>query len=210
MQSHDLQTQPRVLLVEGPDDKHVVIQLSARGGLEHNFHIIEKGGKDPLLDSIEAEVDVPGRKVLGILLDADDDLGSRWQAVADRLRREDHLELGKLPVRLDPNGTIVEGRPRVGIWLMPDNRTGGELEDFVAAMIPRDDSVWPRSEAYIESIPAVARKFADAKTQRAKVHAWLATQEEPRRMGLAIKAGDLDASVPNSTAFLNWLRTLFA
>lgn len=210
MQSSDLQTHPRVLLVEGPDDKNVVIQLSARGSLEHNFHIIEKGGKDPLLDSIEVEVVVPGRTVLGILLDADDDLESRWRAVAARLRQEEHLELGDLPDRPEPSGTIVEGRLRVGIWLMPDNRTGGELEDFVAGMIPADDPVWPRAEDYIDGIPALARKFAGRKTQRAKVHSWLAAREEPRLMGIAIKTGDLDAGVPNSTAFVNWLRRLFA
>ena len=42
MQESD--SHPRVLLVEGPDDKHVVIHLSERSGLTQNFVIVEKEG----------------------------------------------------------------------------------------------------------------------------------------------------------------------
>ena len=210
MQESD--SHPRVLLVEGPDDKHVVIHLSERSGLTQNFVIVEKEGINSLLDSIEVEVDIPGRTVLGIMLDANDDLDARWQAVTDRLnrlRQEDHFELPELPEQPNPSGTIIEGRLRIGIWLMPDNSSTGELEDFVGSMIPSGDPVWPLAEAYIEGIPPAERKFAPGKTQRAKVHAWLATREEPRRMGLAIKARDLVTDAANTAAFVGWLRTLF-
>ena len=210
MQESD--THPRVLLVEGPDDKHVVIHLSERSGLAQNFWIIEKEGKDTLLDSIVLEARTPGRTVMGVVLDANDDLDARWQAVTDRLnrlRREDHFDLPDLPATPEPGGTIIEGRLRIGIWLMPDNLSTGELEDFVGSMIPSGDPVWPRAEDFIDGIPPDDRKFARGKIQRAKVHAWLAARESPRPMGLAIKAEDLDTNVPNSTAFANWLRTLF-
>ena len=210
MQESD--SHPRVLLVEGRDDKHVVIHLSERSGLAHNFMIVEKEGKDSLLDSIEVEVDIPGRTVLGIVLDANDDLNARWQAVTDRLyrlRQEDHFNLPDLPEQPVPTGTIVEGSLRIGIWLMPDNGSTGELEDFVGSMIPFGDPVWPRAEAYIDGIPPNERKFAPGKIQRGKVHAWLATRQDPRPMGLAIKAGDLDTNAANASAFADWLRTLF-
>ena len=210
MQESD--SHPRVLLVEGPDDKHVVIHLSERSGLTQNFVIVEKEGINSLLDSIEVEVDIPGRTILGIVLDANDNPNARWQALTDRLnrlRQEDHFDLPELPSRPEPSGTIIEGRLRIGIWLMPDNRSTGELEDFVGSMIPSGDPVWPLAEAYIEGIPPAERKFGPGKMQRAKVHAWLATREEPRRMGLAIKARDLVTDGANSAAFVDWLRTLF-
>ena len=210
MQESD--SHPRVLLVEGPDDKHVVIHLSERSGLTQNFVIVEKEGINSLLDSIEVEVDIPGRTILGIVLDANDNPNARWQALTDRLnrlRQEDHFELPELPDQPNPSGTIIEGRLRIGIWLMPDNRSTGELEDFVGSMIPSGDPVWPLSQAYIEGIPPADRKFAPGKIQRAKVHAWLATREEPRRMGLAIKASDLVTDAANTAAFVGWLRTLF-
>ena len=166
MQESD--SHPRVLLVEGTDDKHVVIHLSERSGLTPNFRIVEKEGKDSLLDAIEVEVDIPGRTILGIILDANDDPNARWQAVTDRLnrlRQEDHFDLPDLPAQPQPGGTIIDGRLRIGIWLMPDNRSTGELEDFVGSMIPSGDPVWPRAEAFIDGIPPDDRKFAPGKIQ---------------------------------------------
>ena len=36
-----------------------------------------------LLEVIGSEIRVPGRKAVGILVDANDDLDARWSAVAD-------------------------------------------------------------------------------------------------------------------------------
>ena len=93
---------------------------------------------------------------------------------------------------------------------MPDNVSSGELEDFVVQMIPSNDVVWPLSQAYIDKIPEADRKFAKGKIQRAKVHAWLAAREHPRRMGSAIGVGDLDINVEVSKKFVTWLRELFS
>ena len=93
---------------------------------------------------------------------------------------------------------------------MPDNQSPGELEDFVAQMIPGGDPVWPLSQNYIEGIPAGDRKFASGKTLRAKIHAWLAAREDPRQMGLAIRTRDLDINGAVCTRFTNWLTRLFS
>ena len=197
----------RVLLVEGPDDKHVAIHLSRSFSDMPNFRVIDKGGIDQLLPSIPLEIRAEGRVAVGILVDANDDLQSRWQAVTDRLRSAG-IRPPATPV---PGGTIidVDGKPRVGVWLMPDNESPGELEDFIARMIPPGDPVWPLSEAYIDDIPEEFRRFAQGKIPRAKVHAWLAARERPRPMGSAIAAGDLDTNAANSLGFLEWLRKLF-
>jgi len=76
-------------------------------------------------------------------------------------------------------------------------------------MIPTNDPVWPRSEAYIDGIPAADRKFATGKTLRAKVHSWLATRAEPRMMGAAIGAGDLNVRTLDAVGIVDWLRQLF-
>ena len=197
----------RVLLVEGPDDKHVAIHLSRSSPDMPAFHVIDKGGISELLPSIPLEIRAEGRVAVGILVDANDDLQSRWQAVTDRLRPEG-IQPPASPV---PEGTIidVDGKPRVGVWLMPDNDSPGELEDFFASMIPPSDPVWPLSEAYIDDIPEEHRKFAQRKILRAKVHAWLAARRRPRPMGSAIDAGDLDVNAANNREFLAWLRELF-
>jgi len=149
---------------------------------------------------------------MGILLDADESPADRWRDVTERLnrlRQEEHFSLPELPDHPRSAGTIVEGTLRVGIWLMPDNKSTGELEDFVATMIPDTDPVWPLSEQYIDDIPCQQRKFKTQKAQKAKVHAWLATREYPRPMGRAIEAGDLNTSAASATVFVDWLRELF-
>ena len=92
---------------------------------------------------------------------------------------------------------------------MPGNYSDGELEDFVAGMIPPADPVWPLAEQYIDGIPEEHRKFSEGKIVRAKVHAWLAARGRPRQMGTAIEAGDLDTNVAQAQAFIEWLRNLF-
>ena len=158
------------------------------------FHIINREGKDTLLKTISEDIDVSGRVAVGIVLDANDNVAARWQSLKDRIR-ENNIAL---PDKPEPSGTIIAGvpchHPRIGIWLMPDNQSPGELEDFIEKMIPRNDAVWPLSVCYIDSIPEENRKFKEIK---AKVHAWLATKEEPLKLGTAIRARYFDVKCRN-------------
>ncbi len=196
----------RVLLVEGTDDEHVVRHLCHGHQAMPQFSIQKKEGIEKLLDDIGLEILAPDRKAIGIIVDANDDLDARWQAVTNRLR-EEHID--EVPDSPDPTGTIIPSTPRVGLWLMPDNTSPGELENFVSEMIPDDVPIWPRSQSYIDDIPESDRKFTEKKILRAKVHAWLATRRDPRPMGTAIRARDLHIDGTLSTTFAKWLRQLF-
>ena len=194
-----------LLLVEGPDDKHVVEHLRRRLASDLAFDCKDKGGSGPLLDAIDVEIATDGRVALGILMDANDDLAARWQAIGHRLLGEDV----KLPPQPERGGIVIDSDPRVGVWLMPDNGTPGELESFVAELIPKGDPVWPLAERYIDGIPREHRQFSTGKGLRAKLHAWLATRQEPRKMGAAIGTAELDAGGALAGQFADWLRTLF-
>ena len=205
MANDDATSEERILLVEGREDMYVVNHLRHSDPQMPPFCIRVKDNVEKLKDSIPAEILAEDRTAVGILVDANDNWRARWQALADRLREADV----EPPPSPNPSGTIIDGTPRVGIWLMPDNGSPGELEDFVSKMVPCDDAVWPLSEAYIDDIPKEHRKFKQGKILRAKVHAWLAAREEPRRMGSAISAGDLNVDVEVSQKFVSWLRELF-
>lgn len=170
-----------------------------------NFRIDRKDNVERLLDSIEGHLREPELRALGIVADANTDPDGRWQGISDRIAR---AGVGT-PAAPDPNGTVIEGEVRVGVWLMPDNHSPGELEDFIRTMIRTEDPVWPRAERYIDGIPQEHRRFRTPKTTRAKVHAWLAAQERPRPMGLAIRAGDLDVTQATAQTFLAWLGRCF-
>ena len=193
-----------LLLVEGVDDRHVVRHLRDKLAPELDFECVDRGGKDGLLRAIPVEMKSSGRLALGMLMDANDDISSRWQAVGDRLG-----EAVKLPKAPCPGGTVISREPRVGVWLMPNNQQSGELEDFVVQLLPEGDPVWPLAGQFIDGIPPEHREFPPQKEGRARLYAWLATRREPRRMGAAIGAGSLDATAPIAVEFGKWLKALF-
>ncbi len=196
----------KILFVEGRDDRKVVRHLRDRDLPGLSFQIEDKGGVDELLESVGPEIKAPGRVAVGFVLDANGNPDGRWRAVSDRVRRAGiHA-----PQDPSPGGTIMKGPPRVGVWSMPDNRSTGELEDFVQGMIPEGDPAWELAQRYIRDIPEGARKFRPKKQSRAELHAWLATRENPGLMGAAIGRGDLKTDGRLCSAFLAWLEKLFA
>ncbi len=200
-------TNSKLLLVEGSDDMHVVINLLGSHGFQPRFGNRPKEVFQQLRKSIYNEVNVSGRDALGILADANDDFVGRWLSLSEGLKRAGC----NVPKSLSRAGSVFSGPLgiRVGVWLMPDNRRAGELEDFVHDMISVTDPILPRAKCYIDGIPEGDRRFANAKLTRAYVHAWLATREKPRPMGTAIAAGDLLHDVPVAKNFIDWLRKLF-
>ena len=196
-----------LLIVEGQTDWHAMWHLRQRQMPATSFCIEDKDNDSELIASIVPEVRVEDRKALGILIDANDDLSARWDAISDRLGREG-ITVSANP---DPNGTIIEtpDKPRVGIWLMPDNQSPGELEDFIRPMIPTSDPVWPLSKRYVDGIPKTDRKFPQGKILKAQIHSWLAVRSEPRPMGRAITTGDLEVEGELCQKLMAWLRRLF-
>ncbi|MCY4304499.1 MAG: hypothetical protein OXC62_06945 [Aestuariivita sp.] len=198
-----------MLLVEGYNDEKVVEHLLKNWGVsfENHFKIKQAGNIDELLKLIPRQIKESGIKTLGILADANNSFDNRQQSISDRLK-EAHCSTTS---QLAPIGTVFSGWKgiRIGIWLMPDNQTAGELENFIYRMIPKDDSILPNAKKFIDNIPVEDRKFSNKKLFRAYVHAWLATRKKPNPMGLAISAQDLDKNAKEAVQFYKWLRKLF-
>ena len=195
----------RVLLVEGADDRWVIERLLERSGRTRSFDISQVNGIDRLLNRIRLEVRIPHREVLGVVVDANSDIEARWNAVKSQFDR-----VGiELPSERHNRGVIVPSEPRVGVWLMPDNVSNGQLEDFVQSMIPYDDQVWPLADSFVDSIPLELREFSPSKIIRAKLYAWLATRKDPGPMSRAIQARYLDIHTEMAQSFLSFLTELF-
>jgi len=125
---------PSVLLVEGPDDWHVVKHLLATHQVS-SMEVKDKGGIDNLLRTLPVELRASDLQRLGVVVDADDSLGSRWQSLRDILSRVGYADI---PPRPHSEGTILRrpAGPLVGLWLMPDNSVDGRLEDFILSAEP--------------------------------------------------------------------------
>lgn len=206
----------RYLLLEGNSDQRVVENLCIRHGLEVP-RIILPNGINRLLDGIPDRINAPGLEVMGIVVDADTSLEARWQALRDRLQDRD--KLAELAYRDFPAAPVAEGwisqrvdLPRIGIWLMPDNRRIGILEDFVAVLIPATDPLLAKANMVLRDLEAEGvQRYAQASRSKALIYTWLAWQREPGRpMGQAIAHHDLRHDAPAALAFVAWLRRLFA
>lgn len=202
---------PRQLLVEGNDDFHALCNLFIRHGLPDVFGIKEKKGYIGVLDTLNEELKRANLQALGIIVDADEDLQARWQALRNRL-----IEFGYTDIPSQPctNGTIIPSPdfPTVGIWIMPNNQVPGILENFIAFLIPNRDSnpAWQYALQCVEAIPAGCQAFPEVRRPKAQLHTWLAWQEEPGKpIGQAISARYFEAKTDAADVFINWLKRLF-
>ncbi|MDQ2903108.1 MAG: DUF3226 domain-containing protein [Ktedonobacteraceae bacterium] len=200
--------QGKYLLVEGPDDSSVFHHLFNHYRLHKRPTIIDKTGIQNILATLDAELIRSGLERLGIVVDADTDLPARWQSLRDKLMRSGY----RVPDDPESGGTIIEQPelPTIGIWLMPDNTIRGMLEDFMSSLIPEGDTLWPMAQDIVLEVVAKERRFPQTQEMKAKMHTWLAWQEEPGKpMGQAITKRYLDANAPQAQQLIKWIRKLF-
>jgi hypothetical protein len=222
----DKRGHPRLLLVEGADDQRRlpwVIELGC--GLEWEragrplVFIEKKDGAEALLQrgTIAAELFGSGREVLGVVIDADDDPGRRWQSIRDRLLADlTGLGADGLPLLPPREGFIAEldqdaptGPRRLGVWMMPDNRSLGMLETFVRSLVS-EDGLHGLAERSCDEATRLGARFKPTHRDKAIVHTWLAWQDPPgRQLHDAVRQRMLDPSLPPARAFIGWFRRLF-
>ena len=203
----------RILLVEGADDEHVLKHICGTRGVPQLDNVKSHGGVDQLLDSFPVRLKASeDGDIVGVVIDADTDMASRWQSLRDRLSRVGYADVPDRPASdgtiLDPPaGTLL---PRVGIWIMPDNRTTGILEDFLRFLVPEGSRLFEHVESSVAAIPQGERRFSPLAEPKAIIHTWLAWQEEPGKpLGTSITARYLDPGVAQVDVLVSWLNRLF-
>jgi hypothetical protein len=204
----------KILLVEGPDDEHVLKHLCGKRGGPQLDVIKQLEGVDRLLENIPVSLKASeDGDIIGVVIDADTDLHSRWQSLRDRLSSVGYQGVPGTPI---PEGTILDPPadtllPRVGIWIMPDNQTQGILEDFLRFLVPTGSRLFDHVESSIGAIPAGEVRFSELAKPKAVIHTWLAWQEEPGKpLGTAITAKYLDPDVPQVDILVSWLNRLYS
>lgn len=199
------------LLVEGRDDERVLEHICDSRGIPLP-NIMSYGGVSRLKEAFPYELTTSREEgdVVGVVIDADSDLCARWESVRDRLVKVGYRDVPNAP---DPNGTIVDPPdnsllPRAGVWIMPDNKTPGILEDFLQYLIPKSDALFDHAVNSVDSLPE--QRFSDNDRPKAFIHTWLAWQKEPGRpYGTAITARFLDPDLPQADVLALWLKRLF-
>jgi hypothetical protein len=205
---------PKILLVEGKDERWVLPELLELAGIawpkgNEPVHIEEQDGVAKLLAPavIEATLKASGVTAVGIVVDANGDPGARWQQLRARLAP---LFPG-FPLELPATGTIhaTAGQPRIGVWLMPDNVRAGMLETLLLALRGGDEALHTHASAATDQARTLGAPFREAHRAKAELHAWLAWQDPPgQQLHSAVRARQLPPA-PVTHGFVAWFKQLF-
>lgn len=205
------------LLVEGDEEKRVIPYFMNEhfvwGDNERDWVVtIEQfGGVENLLKPgvIEAESKVPGLLALGVIIDADDWLESRWTRVRERFRRVAQ----DFPESLPPEGLIYQSPDgvRMGVWIMPDNRSRGMLETFLSSLMEPDrQEMWTFAQRSCEEARDHDARYNDVQRDKACIHTYLAWLDPPGRpLHISVLARALDSRLPLGVLFVKWFMDLF-
>jgi hypothetical protein len=197
------------LLVEGNDDQHVVRALRNRFDVAESFDIVDCEGLEKLLEQIPIRFKQSGITAIGIIVDADADINARWASVKATFALQGY----NVPDELPADGLVAtnENGIRAGVWIMPNNNLAGMLEDFLAFLVPGEDELLPVAESILTDIETrQLNKYNAVHKIKAKIHTWLAWQEEPGTpLGLSITKRYLSAEPGVCQSFVNWLNRLF-
>ena len=202
-----------ILLVEGDDDKHVIVHICRKRDIPvpNETGVKPHDGVENLMRSFSAQLKASTDEgdVVGAVIDADKDVKARWQAISKRLSDAGYENV---PDKPEPKGTILEPPegsilPTAGVWLMPNNQDCGKLEDFLMSLVPNQDSLFTHATEVVEHLPD--KRFGHKDQVKAIMHTWLAWQESPGRpYGIAIRASFLDAKAPAADGLVSWLNRL--
>ena len=214
-----------LLLVEGRNDKNAIFQLvRLRYGADPAFEISDCGGDDGVLRKLSgrlADGNSP-QKILGLILDTDIEGSTEVDAIQRRwIQLKNKITAGyDLPDDFPETGLIAEplpGRkakgslPRIGVWLMPNNKAFGMFEDLLM------ESLGAKEKDYTTNVVKQAKtdeiaSFHDSHLSKAVIRTYIEWQEPPdvQYLGLAIKEGRFQNIEAACAQFLDWLGRLFA
>lgn len=208
----------QLLLVEGHEDVEFLKGLRRCLSFPNTIEIKDCGSvsqqRDDLVETLALATRIIGQYTsIGVISDADQYIDRRWQSLSDVVKKYGY-EPPLKPVEL---GTILNHPhlPRLGIWLWPNNRLTGILEDYVRLLIPTGDHLIDRAFREVSKLmddfpQGSIRKFSDSDRPKVVLHTWLAWQKEPgTRPGQALINKYLDQDSIDAKELHNWLTKLY-
>jgi len=197
------------LLVEGNDDRHIIWSLCQKFNVPENFDVIDCDGIDNIFAQLPIRIKQSGIKTIGIMVDADFDIQKRSQKLYDALKKLGY----KIDNVVNSEGVILsqDNMPRLGIWIMPDNKVSGMLEDFIEFLIPDNDKLITIAKEVLDKIEnEKINQYQTIHRSKALISTWLSWQEDPGTpMGLAITKKYLSTEQKICIKFIEWVTVLY-
>lgn len=214
----------KVLLVEGDSDKSFFEKICKTLSLDTSVMVAppkdlggnrnSKEGVFQQLDLLLPQLNDGAYTHIGIVVDADYRLhhGLGYQRTIDRVSEI----VQPYDFELDQDSVHGirfknrEGLADFGLWIMPDNRQEGMLEDWIKSCIKESEQ--PLFQQATNAVQQISSpKFSEHMTSKVEVATWLAWQKQPGH-GLygAIKDELLDMEAELFKEMAQWLLTIFS
>ncbi len=180
-----------ILLVEGESDQSFFKEVCKTLGLDANvrvalprdsgrFHNGKEGVFNLLPDLLNQLGDAQITR-LAVVVDADsEDNGGGYQRAIDRVTKI--VEPYGFTLASNPVGGVLfqhdDGLADFGLWVMPNNRDEGMLEDWIKSCVHQDEhKLFAHAETVVDTLPQP--KFKPIHISKAEVATWLAWQKQP-------------------------------
>jgi uncharacterized protein DUF3226 len=201
------------LFVEGPDDGALVNALVNRlTGVDlarEPYRVVKArpdgGGDTWAVRQFKKRIEEgrPEARV-GLIIDRDEEANDKWPSVSAILR-ELGMERSSGP---SGAGAIVSGR--YGIWMWPDNISHGDLETFVAGIIPQTPIFMYAAEACRIARDDHAAEYEPRHARKAALKVRSVWRDASAAGGYAHLVRNLPLTQTEACdAFIAWFRALF-
>ena len=188
-------THPKLLLGEGREEEFFLTAIVGHLGLSNTIQVHYYGGKNNLrnfLKALPSRSDFDKLTSIGITRDADDNIDTAKQAVADAIQNANfRAELS------------------VSMHIFPDNSQAGALE-ALCLDAARQTAVWSCVESFEKCLLEKGiEQLSPTNRDKRLLHVWLSSLKEPwLRLGEAAKGNHIPFKNPAFTPLCDFLRNL--
>ncbi len=196
-------TKPKLLIVEGDDDKDYFVCLAKHLKLNDDIEIVSLKGIDNLKSKLKAIIETAkGLDTLvsiGIICDADTNSQRAFGKITLALQDQ------RLPIPKEAMKKS-DGKPSIQIMLLPDNHHEGALEDLCLNSL--DESSQECIERYLTCMKK-AKQYKSKNEAKSKIYAYIAAQGNPRMtLGCSAHENCWDFNHPAFSQIIQFLRSL--
>ncbi|MDX2268612.1 MAG: DUF3226 domain-containing protein [Bryobacter sp.] len=143
--------------------------------------------------------------VICVICDAErQSADERWRALKNIVESA----YNDCPAEFPERGLILnqKDRPKLGIWIMPDNIKQGMIEDFYLSAIPDGDPLLRESKEFLNVLKA--KNLFQGQLSKSLYRVWLAIHAEPPGPAAAISRGLLKHDLGLLANYFDWLYSL--
>lgn len=206
-----------LILVEGKSEKTVLPELCKICNIDIKFNIKPENSLSELKKALKTFLKSTNTfRKIWVIIDADDNFEGAWQSIKDILLRsgkytfDSHIQMPEDGFIIDP---IDPDDLTIGVWIMPNNKDIGMLEDFMMKIIPENDELLPIAHDIVKQLDKDRGKypgiFKTVHESKAKIHTWLAWHDAPgESLSVAVQKRLFATDKELCSRFIKWVNSI--